>query len=923
MLDTFMHFLFTGDKRKTEEITRVMNDLIQSIHIIERIKCESDLRNVKKHFEKLQKYLPGPITVQKLMRIDEILMKDDVLETYSQLLSTVIRFLLIDWSNFKKEITELVILDENFLLSYETLTVLCGFLKNETDNLEALAALILKYVKSDAILTAILDVSHLQDNDDKNKMFNDWESYVRMLATLPERVANKLQMKTPKDLSRENYCYFLIFHIVRSLDFISDSSFYEGVKYDMSFLSYLLSKVVTFFFMNGNCAAILDFIDLLIFWCSNKNNETNKFIKRKLVQILFKRLSREAIDNLGLIVLSRTPIDYKSDTQIITNLLGDNMDTSKDWSEILTYKIPFYIKPKDFKNTAIVENLIYYISTSRNNVTILSDLVLRLCRVWADVNISSSSNIDQQMYISELLVLGVKYRVVLSLQKNIDYNLSEIKSILFKGMSKHLDVLSKEFRCVGMASIEIILKILSDIDKSDKEASNSLNFDYEEMGDSCVEIHKILEDISNKCLLDKNIIIPKDHKYKLIDLKYTLDKIAERVIENDTEARKISNTVTTCAVKSPEQTKEIVKTIISVKLDALQKNTNEELDSDDDLVPYDMTNDTPVNARKRPHYVRDLIENIVEAKDAVIFEESLEVSEELVTKQLRHENSKIAIELLDVFIHLEAKFHVEDFDSIKFNTCVAIVLSQPKACAEYICKEFHTDVGRYSIATKIFMLDVLSEAANRISNQFYDSKTTEGNLPNVKSEPSDNNPEEIIRQRLLNKTRYFHTKRQHPFAKATVNKFAEVSDNFFYPLVNGFGCKQLSLSRHNMKQDVDSILLFKYLQVVGNVILASKNCPNCRKYCWEILQILVYLRYTQDPKLLSCVISLLASVVLVLPSSILKFEFFDVILDFRSWLAECLSNVDMSMRFGGASSETMVFAGQVLALIEKALSEVD
>ncbi|KAJ0170671.1 hypothetical protein K1T71_013443 [Dendrolimus kikuchii] len=885
LANTMLQPNITGDKSKTEEIiTQVMNRFIQTIHIIQKIKSENDMKNVKRHFDNLQMYLPGPITVQKLMRVDEILMRNDVLETYSQLITAVIKFLLVDWTNLKEEITKLFILDENFPLSCEILTVLCGFLKSETDPdiLQALVVLTLKYVKSDAILTSILDISRLQnDNQDNDKIFNDWENYVH-------------------------------------------SNFFQGVKYDMSFLSYMLSKVVTNFSMDGNCVAILDFIDIIIYWCSNKYEEKNKFIKRKLIQTLLKHLSRQAIENLGLILLSRAPIDYKSDTHVITNLLGDNIDTSKDWAEILTYKIPFYTRPKDFKNTAIVGNLIHYISTSKNSISILTDLVLRLCRVWADVKISSAQNIHQHMYISELLVLAVKYRVILSVQNNIDYNLIELKSILFKGMSKHLDVLSKEFRCTGMASVEIILKILSDIEKNDTEASNSLNFDYKEMGDACVEIHKILKDLSNKCLIDRDRKIPKDSKYNVIDLKLVLDRIAERVIDADVEARRIRNTVTTCAVKSPEQTKEIVKTIISVKLDALQKYDKEELDSDDDLVPYDMTNDIPVNAGKRPLYLRDLIENIVEAKDAVLFEESLEVSEELVTKQLKGEDSKIATELLDLFVHLEAKYHVDDFDSIKFDTCVAIVCSQPKVCAEYICKEFHTDVGRYSIATKIFMLDVLSEAVNKISNQFDSDNDMKDELHNVNEELSDNNPEELIRQRLLSKTRYFHTKRQHPFAKATVNRFAEVSDSFFYPLVNGFGCKQLSLSRHSLKQDIDNILLFKYLQVVGNVILASKNCPNCRKYCSEILQILVYLRYTQDPKFQSCVISLLASVVLVLPSSVLKFEFFDLILDFRSWLVECLSNIDLtSLRFGGVNSETAIFAGQVLGLIDKALFEDD
>ncbi|XP_052749028.1 uncharacterized protein LOC113514342 isoform X2 [Galleria mellonella] len=904
-----------------EHLQRAIKKFLDNLQSIERIKSENDVYIIKICFENLKKYFPGPITIQKLNGIDEIIISNEILESYSLLLCSVIKNLLPHWPLFKEELINLFTPEESFKLSHEILSTLCGFLKNETTFIcKAITFILLRYMKCDAVLTAVVDSSIVEFANEKDvyKHQMQWDNYIQLLATLPERIANKLETETPKDFSHENYSYNLIFHVIRCIDFLAESSFAEGIKYNISYLSQLLSKIIINYNMNGNSEAILKLIDILIVWTCDK--EMSKFVKRKLIQTLFHHLNRQAIDCISVILLKKCPIDYNNHEQCILHLLGDNINTSKDWIDILTNKVPFYIKYMDYKDTMIVENLIYYISTAKNCVDILSELVLRLAYVWSDVKLNNVANIPEHVYISQSLILSAKYRVVMSSLRNIPWSTSELKSVLFKGMSKHLDVLSQEFRCIGMATVEILFKILAELNTSDKEAANNLNFDYDDMGDTCKEIYKVLKDISNRCLIDEKHETPA--RVREINLKEIFDSIINKVV--DEEYRPVQNTIVTCAVKSPQQTKEIVKTIISVKLDALKKLKKPEiddLDSDDDLQPYDMSNDLPISAKKRPNYLRDLVDLIVEAKDVETFEASLEVSEELVIRQLKTEDPKLAIELLNLFVHLDDKYSVDNFDIIKFNTTVAIICSQPKVCAEQLCKEIHTDVGRYSIATKMFMLDVLSEAANRIADvrPHVDEKSKKLEIVPAKTNDEDIPAEEIIRRRLINKTRYFHSKRPHPFARAKRNEFAAVSDSFFYPLVGGFGIRQLTLSRHSLKQDVDNILLLKYLSVVGNIVLASKNCPKCPTYCWEILQMMTYMKYTPDPKLQTCIISLLASVILALPSSILKTDFFDIMMDFRAWLAECLTSVDLTMKLGGPKSEATLFAGHVLFLLEKIL----
>lgn len=925
VLGTFRHFLVTGSesevKNSSEGILRCITHFVDALHSLERIKSEKDLETVTKFLTDLFKYLPGPITVQKLCKIDDKILSTEVIEAYSQLLSIVIKILIPRWPVLKDEATNLFVLEESFDLSSEILTVLCGFLRNETEKniLEALAIISLIYAKSDAVFVAILDCSSetVVDKTDLYRNQTNWENYVQTLATLPERVANKLKTNTPKEFSHESFSWFLIFQVIRTMDFMTDSNFHQGIHYDISYSSNLLSKIIINYNMNGNSEAILKFVDVLICWCGPENKECERYVRRKLIQTTLFHLNRQAIDCISVMLLKKCQINYKSKEQTILNVLGDNLDKNKDWREILTVKLPLYYKPRDYTETDVVENLIFYISTSKNSSEILSEFILRLVNAWSDVKLSNTSNITQHMYLSQLLILAVKYRVAM---KDKQWNCVELKTVLFKGMSKHLDVLSQEFRCIGMATTETILKILTEIEKTDKENVESLKFDYESMGKVCLGIQKNLKELTNKCLNDDNIKPPNNFKPRIVDLKYALDSIADRVI--DRKDRPVQNTIMSCAVKTQKQTKEIVKSIISAKLDALGKDNktlSEDLDSDDDLQPYDMSNDIYINAKKRPNYLRDLIESLNESKDFESFEASLEVAEELVNTQLKNEDPKLAVELLDLFIHLEPKFRIDDFDSIKFNTSVAIVCSQPKITAEHLCKDIHTDVGRYSIATKIFMLDVLSESANRIADvRPQDEQKTKEIIS--REENLEIPAEEIIRRRLINKTKYFHTIRPHPFSKAKKNEFAAVSDYFFYPLVSGFGSRQLSLSHHNIKQDFDSILLYKYLAVVGNIILSSKNCPKCPQYCSEIIPMLMYMRYTPDPKIQASVISLVASIVLALPRSILIGEFFHPMMEFRTWLADLLSNVDLTFKMGGPKSETAIFAGQILHLIEKNLS---
>ncbi|CAH2058976.1 unnamed protein product, partial [Iphiclides podalirius] len=883
-----------------------------------RIKSEAEAANVKTLLANVLQNLPGPITVHKLCHAEDAIMDEFLIDLHSRTLTALVRVCLPCWPLMRQQMVEVFTVEESFEVSNECLSALCGFLKEEPEPavVAALASILLAYAKSDAAFVAVVGSCAVGAGGGEGGGAH-FRQYVQLLATLPERVANRLATRTPRQFSHGRFAHILAFQIVRTLDFAAESSHRAGANYDLGPISHLVSKFVNVY--NGT-EAMSKLVDFLVAWPGADAKDRARFVKVRLVQTLMRRLNRQAIDNVALSLLKRCPIDYRQGEQAIRRVLGDSFDVNKDWSDVLGFRVPFCVKPDRYKETATVENLIYYLSTTKNNATVLSDLALKLAGAWSDIKAANVSSLDELMYTSQLLVLAVKYRTVLALSKRASWPLIELKKVLFKGVSKHLELLSPEHRAVGMATIEVVLKTVAKIDNANPKAAEQLSFDYEDMGPTCVEIHKILSDLTRRCLIDdtRRPNVPNS-KVKKTNLTQLLDSIAYEVVDNASEP--VHNTIVTCAVKSQEQTKAIVKTIISAKLDALDKSgADEVLDSDDDLQPYDMSNDVASASKKRPMYLRDLLDALNEAKDLDSFEAALAGAEQLVATHLALEDRSLAIDLLDLFVHLEEKYHVEDFDGLKFNAAVAVVCSQPAACAEHLCREIHTDVGRYSIATKIFMLDVLSEAASRIADLRPPPEQKKRDEVVITPE-EELSAEEVVRRRLVSKTRYFHSRRQHPFARTRRNRFAAVADHFIYHLIGGFGRRQLTLSRHNLKQDVDNALLLKYLSVVGNLILASKNCPKCPSYCREALPMVLYLRYSSELKVQMCVISIVASMVLVLPESLMRSEFFGPLMEIRSWLVDRLVYFDERLGHVGANSDLALFAGQVLRLIENILTD--
>ncbi|XP_077286738.1 telomere length regulation protein TEL2 homolog [Arctopsyche grandis] len=912
---------------------------------MDRIKSNKDVVSITGEIGRLRFLLPGHITPQRLCGQDKSLLDWPVFaETiYSALLDALLTKFESQWplrnNIIDENVASLFLIEDCFEFSLEILSSLCTHLKLANKHkLLSIVEITKKYLKSDTVFIAIVNISLIENETDlaTNKstpLFSQWQKYVQFLISLPHRIANCLQRDTPKEFILENYCSILVFHVVRAIDFMSDSCFYADTKYSLKFLSYILSKIIVNFNDCCNSRSITSVINIFVSWTMAGPYDVCSYLKKRLIQNVLENLSRSAIEVFSVMILRNVPLDYfKRSPQsiLLFNMLGRAVRENKDWEYVLCTKIPV-MSDYSCKDTLLVENLILYLSIMIDKSklyedNILSDLILRLLSSWSSRSGMLYTSFNQRIFITQALLLAINY---LSIMTKFSINIhivSKIKTNLYDGVSMHLDSIDPLVRCLGMATAELSLNMLI-LSEPDGKERPMLKFDYEDFSDECQELYDDLYQISKKCVFDSSYV-PTDVESNITIQNgfKILEELGVRIFDesNDTVVLKPLYIPTVSVNKNPKcKIEENEPDAANIKM-----IENLELDSDDDLEPYDMSDDLPDKVKKRPGFLRDLRDNLVESSDQEVFSESLLVAEELVYQQLPNDDFQLGVELLDLLVHLEKKYAMDNFDEIRTSACIAIVCIYPMTCAEHLCREFHMPVGKYSIFTRLLLLDILAGAADRMS-RFAPVVEMVKIKPNVKitddrkkklAESALSTAERIILQRLESKTKYFHSKSVHPFSKARKNTFTKVASSFFYPLLYGFGKHQLTLAGHCLMRDSDNIVLQKFLSVVSVVLISSKNSIDSLKFVVEALNVIWCLRYNRDSKIQAATIVLLVAAVSSVSADILRTHCHEQLVEMKMWLSECHNSTPNCIRTNDFK-ECEILAKSAQCIIENLLFE--
>lgn len=862
-------------RKAYDELNRKAEELFDFMQGLQKIKSASDIEIVITKINELHEYLPGPTNIQRILKIDRPvkIFYQFAERCYGKILSSLIEkfdsnFPLVD-GMLHESVHKIFTIDDPqfFLISFSTLL---SHLKH-SENRDAILALITTLLQSEGIFSTVCDYI-IQDTTTSQVMeierYAKLELFIQTLVSLPNTVANIMEGNTPHIYQPANFSCLLVFNIIKIIEFSSDLICREcEIALNFKSLSLLLSKTVIIFHNTDSLKDLIKIIELVTI------SSNNKFmIYKKIFAAVLKNLQRSAIETFSIMILQNV-----SANKNITNVLSERLIENKDWQFVLCKKIPLL----SHYDTKLITNLITYLNLSSQQC--LYELFLNLLTVWSDKFAFTRTSLEQHLYITKLIIVAAKHLKTFSLT---ELQRASVQKHIYLGIPAHLECGDDKMRVIGMVTGEIVSEFIAK-----PESDCKLQFEYDKLSKACQDLVRDLKNLlgminEETCNLSHvDIILKMQSSYQVKENKVYIPP--ERKFRN----------------KQKETNEVVVESATSFKNNTIRiiDGADFDLDSDDDLVPYDTSNDVKVLKKPPPAYLRDLRDGLLETQDAELFALSVENCEKLVLQQLSNDDASIGLEILEILLSLTPNFYVENFDMLVFQSCVAITCTYPAIYAEYLCKQFHADSGTYSICHRVLMLDILRESAKALAAL----KPVEQTLKRTRDAET---AEEIIRKRLESKTRRFIKHKNQVFN--SVNKFADVAGWFFFPLIYGYG-----KSKFISANDSDNVLLVYFLQTLSIIMCAAQNCAVAPKMARELFSLSWFLRFHKEAKVRMAVLSIIAAGILNVPKSILLQEFAGDLLEMRFWLMDLINPYTETE----PNSECKILGTHVMCILEDVL----
>lgn len=672
-----------------------------------------------------------------------------------------------------------------------------------------------------------------------------WNDLVQMVVSLPSRVANKMGAKTPDFFTRQHFVYVVFCHVLKCMQIVAECE-RNLITTRIEPVGVLFGKTVSYLDCDGD--QLKRVVRVFEAWCCK--------YEYKVVERMFASLEGNCLNRVALAVLSSV-----ADARNMPLLLGRCIGNPR-WRYCLCDYMLFKAYHQDDR---ILVNLIWYLRNDDKLGVILENLL----DVWGDKSALSKTPFEQHLYISKAIVLAVK---ALSQVSAVPTN--EVQSRLLVGVPNHLEASEERIRAVGMIVVDLVFGFVN--------PGGEIVFEYEELRKDSKYIVEQIRAIGNVEFLGAQNAFVND----------------EDPLEGYLSNLKMAEIQPIPPIRVMEDTPAVVKSSNTLESD------DEPWDSDDELEPYDLSNDAKISQLKRPRYLRDLIDGLLEQKDADIWIGSVEACERLVKEQLPNDDPCLGIEILGLMLTLERQFYMEDFEAKRYEASVAVVNVYPEQGATYICEQFHQAAGKYTISNKMLMLDVLVGSAR--------------DLAALKSEPETNEEagkwKSLIERRIDKNTRYITKKRPKPVTKA--NDFNSCVGYFFYPLIRG------SAKRENIMVHLVGVechpLMAQYLDALAVIMCSTVNCTMAGKMAKELVEFVVCFREHADFKIRCAFLRCIAAVLVSLPRGLLMEEdMFGQILRVHSWMEQVLQ------KGAEPNTECRILMGQVFGLMKSCFSFKD
>ncbi|XP_055955062.1 telomere length regulation protein TEL2 homolog isoform X2 [Patella vulgata] len=485
-----------------------------------------------------------------------------------------------------------------------------------------------------------------------------------------------------------------------------------------------------------------------------------------------------------------------------------------------------------------------------------------LLSVWGDGSAIKHTSYSQHLFISRALMICIGYLN----EKEKSLLKEEFVGILMPAVQCHIGSSDMKLRKLGMVVAETLTSTLD-------PKGPKLHFEFERD----VEVYDLLSYLH----------VPEDTSTQTPEAIPRLEK-------KDIEPVTCKTTDNPTNLTDDQNTKHNIQTDV-------------ELDSDDDLEPYDMSNDVKVTKVKNPKYIRDCMEGLICSDDAERVEACLFSAEQLIRKS-PDGLKEIAAEFSKILLHLQNNFSTRGFDAVRFGAMVALAVECPVEVAGYLSSQFYE--RNYNLRQRMDILEVLSAAAQELAKPVDKNRVRQHQpVKEIKPVKESDDWREIVEKRIEGKTRRFIKGRTQPEPAQVANRFAPVAGHFFFPLLNKVDRSQPSFDLLGK----ETIVLRKLIYSLGIILHSALHVPLATQMCVNLLEFIWALRYHSDSCIRQALLYATSMVILVLPPFCVLTDLQDVMLETKSWLQETIDN-DTDM-------ECKRMALQALVLLENTMQQ--
>ncbi|XP_039216659.1 telomere length regulation protein TEL2 homolog [Crotalus tigris] len=644
------------------------------------------------------------------------------------------------------------------------------------------------------------------------------ETILNKVVCLPDHLGNKLQGDNRPVFYPQNYFPLLGMEIVQVMERIS-GSLRDGLDCSISFVSQMLGKVC----VHGRQKEILN---VLVPHLTGRTQ--SDCIWQRICWRLFESVPDRWMEAVVCGLVQAVP-----GPAVLSRLLGNLVVKNKKAQFVITQKMLLlqYSFP-----TKVLQTLLGYLALDTTRRSLLTKILRELLETWSSSSAVKHSPAEQQLYISKAILLCLSHLK----EGEISANRQELLTSLMEGMKCHLDSNLPRIRRMGMVVAEGVSAQIT-------PEGPALVFQYEE-DDEIKEL---------KSLLTQR-------------LEETSD--TEPSNPGDSRPNRTASTDLHSSVTPPD---------LDTSADP-EKGVDSELDSDDDLVPYDMSQDRELKKTRAPAYIRDCFEILTGPEDAEKYEAAVGVLETLIRRDTATAQ-EMSVELAKVLLHLEEKSYIEGFVGLRQGALVAVTVADPIRVANYLTSEFYS--LNYSLRQRIDILDVLAVSAQELSRPTSSPSKPHPSRPSIQiisRDASSPDWKKVVDERIRSKTRRFAKGLSQAEQLGAPNQFTPVAGHFFFPLLRNF---DRPLTTFDLLGD-DHLVLGRLVHTLAILMYFAVNAAVTPAMGKALLEFVWALRFHTDTYVRHGLLSSVSSILLGVPAEYLLEDMTEELLETQAWLAD-------------------------------------